>query len=346
MKLCRFQSANGISFGVTKEGWLYDLTGVDPVGFRTLNSAYTKAGSDVPAMLDHIEAGMKKARKVRHDDRLLRIPLQSPEIWAAGVTYLRSREARETETKSKGIYDRVYEAVRPELFLKDTGLRCRGPEEDVCVRSDSKWSVPEPELTVVFDEEARVVGYTIGNDVSSRDIEGENPLYLPQAKVYRGSSAIGPVIATPDEISDPHNLEIKMKILREGKVAFQGDREHVSDEEVDPGARRVPEARQHSEEVHASNDGDLHSPSGRFHARGRRDCRDRDRRNRAAQEPCHEASEVTSHTIRAGLAIPGPARASLDGARCDQGGDDRAVPVAVVIGDQQDRIPAEDYKQR
>ncbi|MDA4134877.1 MAG: fumarylacetoacetate hydrolase family protein [Thaumarchaeota archaeon] len=222
MKLCRFQSANGISFGVTKEGWLYDLTGVDPVGFRSLNSAYTKAGSDIPAMLDHIESGMKKARKVRHDDRLLRIPIQSPEIWAAGVTYLRSREARETETKSKGIYDRVYEAARPELFLKDTGLRCRGPEEDVCVRSDSKWSVPEPELTVVFDEEARVVGYTIGNDVSSRDIEGENPLYLPQAKVYRGSSAIGPVIATPDEISDPHKLEIRMKILREGKVAFKG----------------------------------------------------------------------------------------------------------------------------
>ena len=222
MKLCRFQSANGISFGVTKDGWLYDLTGVDPVAFRSLNSAYTKAGSDVPAMIDHIESGMKKARKARHDDRLLRIPIQSPEIWAAGVTYLRSREARETETKSKGIYDRVYEAVRPELFLKDTGLRCRGPEEDVCVRSDSKWSVPEPELTVVFDEEARVVGYTIGNDVSSRDIEGENPLYLPQAKVYRGSSSIGPVITTPDEIADPHKLEIRMKILREGKVAFRG----------------------------------------------------------------------------------------------------------------------------
>ncbi len=222
MKLCRFQSANGISFGVLKDGWLHDLTGVDPVGFRNLNTAYTKAGSDSSAMLVHIEDGMKRAKKVRHDDKLMRIPLESPEIWAAGVTYLRSREARETETKSKGIYDRVYEAERPELFVKDTGLRCRGPGEDVCVRSDSKWSVPEPELTVVFDEETRVVGYTVGNDVSSRDIEGDNPLYLPQAKVYRGSSAIGPVIATPDEIPDPQKLEIRMKILREGKVAFKG----------------------------------------------------------------------------------------------------------------------------
>jgi len=222
LKLCRFQSANGTSFGVLKDGLLHDLTGVDPVGFRNLNTTYTKAGSDNSAMLAHIEEGMKKAKKVRYDDRLMRIPLESPEIWGAGVTYLRSREARETETKSKGIYDRVYEAVRPELFVKDTGLRCRGPGEDVCVRSDSKWSVPEPELTVVFDEETRVVGYTIGNDVSSRDIEGDNPLYLSQAKVYRGSSAIGPVIVTPDEIPDPQKLEIRMKILRDGKVAFRG----------------------------------------------------------------------------------------------------------------------------
>ncbi|MGA2666131.1 MAG: fumarylacetoacetate hydrolase family protein [Nitrososphaerales archaeon] len=222
MKLCRFQSANGIHFGELRDGWLYDLTGVDPVEFRDLESAYTMAGSDVSVMVSRIEDGAKKARKTRFEERLLRIPVESPEIWGAGVTYLRSRQARETETKSKGIYDRVYDAVRPEIFVKDTGLRCRGPGEEICVRSDSKWSVPEPELTVVFDEETRVVGYTVGNDVSSRDIEGENPLYLAQAKVYRGSSAIGPVVTTADEVPEPQKLEIKMRIARDGKVAFKG----------------------------------------------------------------------------------------------------------------------------
>ncbi|MDA4114702.1 MAG: fumarylacetoacetate hydrolase family protein [Thaumarchaeota archaeon] len=205
-----------------EDGWLYDLTSADPVGFRSLDSAYAKAGADVSSMVSLLEEGMRRAERRRYDEKLLKIPLEGPEIWAAGVTYLRSREARETETKSKGIYDRVYEAVRPELFVKDTGLRCRGPGEEIRVRSDSHWSVPEPELTVVFDEETRIVGYTAGNDVSSRDIEGENPLYLPQAKVYRGSSAIGPVITTVDEIPDPQKLEIKMKILRDGKVAFEG----------------------------------------------------------------------------------------------------------------------------
>jgi 2-dehydro-3-deoxy-D-arabinonate dehydratase len=222
LKLCRFESANGVAFGVLKDGWLHDLTSVDPVGFRDLDGAYSKAGAESSALTSLLEDGMKKAKKIPYEERLLKIPLQTMEIWAAGVTYLRSRNARETETKSKGIYDYIYSAVRPELFVKDTGLRCRGPGEEVCVRSDSNWSVPEPELTVVFDEEARVVGYTIGNDVSSRDIEGENPLYLPQAKVYRGSSAIGPVIATPDEIRDPQALDIAMKILRDGKVAFEG----------------------------------------------------------------------------------------------------------------------------
>ena len=223
LKLCRFQSAGDICFGALRDGEIYDLTAVDPVGFRNLDSAYAKAGGDRSLMVALLEDGMKEARRIEYEERLLRIPLEAPEIWAAGVTYLRSRQARETETKSKGIYDRVYEAVRPELFVKDTGLRCRGPGEEIYVRSDSRWSVPEPELTVVFDEEARVVGYTVGNDVSSRDIEGENPLYLPQAKVYRGSSAIGPVVTTADEISDPQKLEIRMKILREGGVAFQGE---------------------------------------------------------------------------------------------------------------------------
>ena len=222
MKLCRFRSKKGISFGVFEEGWFYDLTGVDREGFKDLGSAYELARADTEAMVGLLRDGMKRASRTRYDEGLLRVPLEGMEIWAAGVTYLRSRRARETETKSKGIYDRVYSAERPELFLKDTGTRCRGPGEQVCVRSDSDWSVPEPELTVVFDEEARIVGYTIGDDVSSRDIEGENPLYLPQAKVYRGSSAIGPFIVTRDEVKDPHKLDIRMKIVRGGRAVFEG----------------------------------------------------------------------------------------------------------------------------
>ena len=222
MKLCRFQSPQGTSLGVVRDGWIYDLTSADPAKLRDLTGAYATAGADLAALVPLLEGAMSKAKKSPYEERLLKIPLEAPEIWAAGVTYLRSRNARETETKSKGIYDYIYGAVRPELFVKDTGLRCRGPGEEVCVRSDSKWSVPEPELTVVFDEEAKVVGYTIGNDVSSRDIEGENPLYLPQAKVYRGSSAIGPVIVTADEVRNPQALGIGMKIMRDGKVAFEG----------------------------------------------------------------------------------------------------------------------------
>lgn len=225
LKLCRFLSRGGarISFGVLEGNWLHDMTEVDPKVFPDLNTAYDASGEDLPTMVDALRRAMKTAPRIPYDEALLRIPVQGMEIWAAGVTYTRSREARETETKSRGIYDRVYSAPRPELFVKDTGLRCVGPGEEVCVRSDASWSVPEPELTVVFDSEARVVGYTIGNDVSSRDIEGENPLYLPQAKVYRGSSSIGPVVVTADDIADPHDLRIGMRILRDASVAFEGE---------------------------------------------------------------------------------------------------------------------------
>ncbi|MDG6917170.1 MAG: fumarylacetoacetate hydrolase family protein [Nitrososphaerota archaeon] len=174
-------------------------------------------------LMSVVRGAMKKSKKLSLHYNRLRAPITPKEIWAAGVTYMRSREARESETKMKGLYDYVYTAERPELFLKDSGLRCVGPGEPVSIRSDSKWTVPEPELCVVLDDRFRTVGYTVGNDVSSRDIEGENPLYLPQAKVYRGSAAIGPVITTADEIPDPHELRIGMRIERNGKVAFQGE---------------------------------------------------------------------------------------------------------------------------
>ena len=151
-------------------------------------------------------------------------PIGSQEVWAAGVTYYRSRTARMEESKDAGggsFYDRVYVAERPELFLKATGRRVVGPGQPVRIRSDAKWSVPEPELTLVINPSGSIIGCTIGNDMSSRDIEGENPLYLPQAKVYDGSCAVGPCILLTSAPAPDTAIEIE--ILRGGKRAFAGN---------------------------------------------------------------------------------------------------------------------------
>ena len=144
------------------------------------------------------------------------------EVWASGVTYLQSREARELESADADAYARVYDAERPELFFKAHGWRAVGPGGSVRVRKDSRWNVPEPELVLVLNSRMGIVGYTAGNDVSSRDIEGENPLYLPQAKVYDGSCSLGPgiVLAGADEVRD---LQIRLWISREGASAFEGE---------------------------------------------------------------------------------------------------------------------------
>lgn len=223
MKLCSFElSGDSRRLGVYRDDGLADLTSVDPGVFGSIHTVYAEAARRGLEVATLVAERIGEARSIPDDQALLRIPVVPSEIWAAGVTYLRSREARESETKTKGLYDHVYSAPRPELFVKDSGLRCRGPGEEVCVRSDSNWSVPEPELAVLLDENAKTIGYTCGNDLSSRDIEGENALYLPQAKVYTGSSSIGPVITTADEITNPHALWIKMKIFRGGRVAFEG----------------------------------------------------------------------------------------------------------------------------
>lgn len=151
-------------------------------------------------------------------------PVGSQEVWAAGVTYYRSRDARMEESKDAGggsFYDRVYAAERPELFFKATGRRVVGPGAAVRIRSDAKWSVPEPELTLLMNPAGEIVGYTIGNDMSSRDIEGENPLYLPQAKVYDGSCALGPcVLLAAEPLSK--TTGIQLEIARQGKPVFSG----------------------------------------------------------------------------------------------------------------------------
>jgi 2-dehydro-3-deoxy-D-arabinonate dehydratase len=151
--------------------------------------------------------------------------LQSQEVWAAGVTYIRSRTARMEESKDAGggsFYDRVYEAPRPELFFKSTPHRVAAPGGKVRIRADSKWNVPEPELTLAINSAGKIFGYTIGNDMSSRDIEGENPLYLPQAKVYDRSAALGPCIVVTDTLPSA-STAIAIEIRRDGATAFKGE---------------------------------------------------------------------------------------------------------------------------
>jgi 2-dehydro-3-deoxy-D-arabinonate dehydratase len=144
------------------------------------------------------------------------------EVWAAGVTYLRSRDARKAESTVADMYQKVYEAERPEIFSKSIGWRVSGNGMPIRIRKDSHWNVPEPELVLVINRRCEIVGYCAGNDVSSRDIEGENPLYLPQAKTYKGSCALGHAIwlCEPNEIKD---IPIRLKIQRAGETIFNGE---------------------------------------------------------------------------------------------------------------------------
>jgi len=157
-----------------------------------------------------------------HPDRphLLQ-PVVTSEVWGAGVTYLRSRQARMEESVVSDVYQRVYEAVRPELFFKATASRCVGPNQPVGIRGDTQWCVPEPELALLVDADLNIVGYTLGNDMSARDIEGENPLYLPQAKVYAACCSIGPAVYLCEGAPEP--FPIVCRIRRGGEQVFQGE---------------------------------------------------------------------------------------------------------------------------
>jgi 2-dehydro-3-deoxy-D-arabinonate dehydratase len=181
-------------------------------------------------VLDHLRHLIQSTKPLdvstRHDPvpEDLLPPIGSQEVWAAGVTYYRSRNARMEESKSAGggdFYDRVYQAERPELFFKATAHRVVGPNGKVAIRDDASWSVPEPELALFVTPGGKIAGYTIGNDMSSRDIEGENPLYLPQAKVYDRSCALGPCLLLA-EAPLTTSTEIAIEIRRDGAVAFSG----------------------------------------------------------------------------------------------------------------------------
>jgi 2-dehydro-3-deoxy-D-arabinonate dehydratase len=177
--------------------------------------------------LEQVLAGMLRQASVLENFDWMHetlAPIGQQEVWAAGVTYYRSRTARIEESKSSGggnFYDRVYSADRPELFFKATPHRVAGPGQVVRIRRDSKWNVPEPELALAVNSDGKIIGYTIGNDMSSRDIEGENPLYLPQAKVYDGSCALGPAILIATE-PIPSHTRIQLEIRRGSQVAFAG----------------------------------------------------------------------------------------------------------------------------
>ncbi len=178
--------------------------------------------SDLHGYLHALAANIEAAEDFSAAE--IEAPIGNQEVWAAGVTYYRSRSARMEESKDAGggsFYDRVYSAERPELFFKATASRVAGPHAKVRIRSDASWSVPEPELTLLINPRGHIIGYTVGNDMSSRDIEGENPLYLPQAKVYDRSCALGPCILVSSEPL-PASTPISIEIVRGGQPAFAG----------------------------------------------------------------------------------------------------------------------------
>jgi 2-dehydro-3-deoxy-D-arabinonate dehydratase len=229
MYLCRFQHPElGARLGLVREGDLYDIS----ARWATLTAflRWSAGRADLTAGLAEAVAGAEAVARFVAVDRppapgqiALLKPLDEQEVWAAGVTYERSRIAREEESAGSGIYERVYAAPRPELFFKATPSRTVGPYEPIAIRVDSHWNVPEPELALVINPALELVGFTIGNDMSSRDIEGENPLYLPQAKLYGRCCAVGPLIALRDSLADATNLTIRLQILRGGAPIFTGE---------------------------------------------------------------------------------------------------------------------------
>jgi len=220
MKICKFIDAQG----QTALG-LVDGDAIQPLStaagqYRTLTEIMD-AADPYEAVRFMVDAS---AKKLPLGKVALLSPVDDQEVWASGVTYKRSRSARMEESVSSAtVYDLVYSAPRPELFFKANSWKVVGPDKPVRIRQDATWNVPEPELALVINRRMQIVGYTIGNDMSSRDIEGENPLYLPQAKVYDGSCAIGPWITLPDGMPDRESTAIRMIITRGGKSVFEGE---------------------------------------------------------------------------------------------------------------------------
>ncbi len=223
MAVFRFVGDDGPQLGFLAGGRCFDLT--RSTGLTSMADWLASAFS-APAFRGVLGQASPLAHtlaELEAGGRLLP-PLDRQEVWAAGVTYLRSKVARMEESEGGGsFYDKVYDAARPEIFFKATPSRVVGPGGNVRIRTDSTWNVPEPELALVIGPSGQLIGYTLGNDMSSRDIEGENPLYLPQANVYRESCALGPVILLENDPLDHREFALQMSISRDGQAVFQGE---------------------------------------------------------------------------------------------------------------------------
>jgi 2-dehydro-3-deoxy-D-arabinonate dehydratase len=220
MQLCKVQWRSGeVRIGVVREDHVRFLDLEDYVGINGLSDLLH---ADHPGVLAH-DLVDDRGHAWPLNELTVLPPLDKQEVWAAGVTYKRSEEARKQESQGAAqFYDLVYRAPRPELFFKANPHRVVGPHARIRIRKDSKWSVPEPELALVLNPKMQLVGYTIGNDVSARDIEGENPLYLPQAKVYDGCCALGPVITLAERMPPPAEITIRLAIDRAEVKVFEG----------------------------------------------------------------------------------------------------------------------------
>ncbi|MFA5802503.1 MAG: fumarylacetoacetate hydrolase family protein [Thermoleophilia bacterium] len=236
MKLVQFHLPGaGIRLGVLQGGRVYDLTAVEPVwdSFLTLVEI-SRGRADlleelVLEKITQLPDAAYEWEELDHNavfsKKHLLMPIFPPEVWGFGVTYQRSAEARDADVASQmdstaSIYDRVYHSERPECFFKATAPRCVGPNGPIGIRSDSELTATEPELAYVLGVDREIIGYTICNDVSAWDLERDNPLYLPQSKIFTGCCALGPVIATPSEIPDPYALKISCRIIRSGEVIY------------------------------------------------------------------------------------------------------------------------------
>lgn len=237
-RLVQFYSpeAGGRRLGAIRNGQVFDLTAVDGA-YDSFMSLLRLAGGKAEDMAEIALAALELAPEEKglgcdsldrppHPQKAhLLMPISPPEVWGFGVTYKRSAEARDADVaktldSSASIYDRVYHSQRPECFFKATAPRCVGPHQPICIRSDSELTATEPELAYILGVDYEVVGYTICNDVSAWDLERENPLYLPQSKIFRGCCALGPAIALAAGGPDPYDLEISCRIIRDCQVIY------------------------------------------------------------------------------------------------------------------------------
>ncbi|MCY8232626.1 fumarylacetoacetate hydrolase family protein [Priestia endophytica] len=225
MRIIRYlnEHSQAILAAVTNEGKVY------PLPQEGLIELIQQANAQNVSPLSFVEFTISKSKPIQYsvEDLSLLVPIVAEEVWASGVTYERSRDARNYEATGGKLdattfYDKIYEAERPEIFFKSTAARTVGPGQEVYIRSDSNWQIPEPELGLVINRDGEILGYTIGNDMSCRDIEGENPLYLPQAKMWKNSCSIGPAILLAESVKDPYNFDITCRIYRNDELIVEG----------------------------------------------------------------------------------------------------------------------------